>query len=355
MGIEKERFVFTEGDQEGRIELQEKRVPVINVMERSNLPSRPEMRVEEISGKEAVREHLEPLRKKETPNILYGVPHAGELIPAEFYSRLTKEGQDTIILTDLGTPDIFRSNKIGSVESSISRFIVDPNRAPDFISDYKLEAGKPPGKILWKEGLRFGPMYKEGTAPSDEEIRKLAEQFYLPYYNKIMGAIGSLLDRKASPRERILVVDGHSFPVTENLKDYFEHYGIPDPEKLPMFILGDRDGQACDADIMDIFAESLKKQFDDLSSEQQELIKAQIKGEIIGRNEYLKGVHNVKFWGAREKGVNAIQVECNELAYIDRPSGEWKDFQYSKEKMSIIQSIIERTCLDVNRLLKARQ
>lgn len=354
-----EQFIYTENDE--RRELQEKEIPVVNFMQEQGVPSRESLRLEMLSGVESVETHFEPFREKEVSNVIYGLPHAGELAPKDIYDRMTDEGRETLPLIDVGTPEIFRSQKIPSVETKMSRFIVDPNRAPDFTPDGQTVEGKPPGKILWKEGVRFGSMYQEGLEPDESEIKKLAEQFYLPYYNKMMAGIGMLTDRRSSPNQRVLVLDGHSFPITENMKSYFDHYKITDPEKLPLFILGTRDGESADSDIVEAFAESLDRNFKKLPFEQQELIRSIIKGDIVGLNDYLKGVHNVKFYGARDQGVNAIQVECNELGYVDRDAMQnmpgyqrWSSFRYNSEKMSILRGVIEQSALDIDPILKKK-
>lgn len=358
----KESENFVNMADEARREKQEQPMPVINFMEEQGLPSQEVTQKESLSGNEAVETHFEPLRQKDAPNIIYGVPHAGEYAPRDLYGKMTDEGKETLPLIDPGTNRIFRSDKIASVETKMSRYIVDPNRAPDFTPDNQTVMGKPPGKILWKEGVNFGPMYKEGQEPTEEEIRELAEKYYLPYYNAMMAGIGSLTDRRESPDERILVIDGHSFPITENMKDYFEHYQISKPEEMPMFILGTRDGAGCDADIVEAFANALRENFDALPLEQKELIKGSIKGEVVGINEYLKGVHNVKFYGARDQGVNAIQIECNESSYVDRELmpdmpgyQKWSTLKYNQEKMEIMQALIEKSALAVNPLLKAKK
>lgn len=346
---------FPYGDTKRRIELQEQPVIVYNVMERAGLPSREEMRRRELAGKDAVIKNFKPLQREDCPNVIFGAPHGGELVPREIQNRLTSEGEETIVLTDLATPDIFRSEEIPGAEFMISRYITDPNRAPDFTPAGELAPGQIPGDILWKKGVRFGPLYKEGQEPTAEKIKEYAERFYLPYYNAMIGAIGTLLDRRKKPQERILVVDGHSFPVTNDMKPYFKHYGVSRPEGLPMFILGTRDGQSCDGDIAESFEEAIKKAFMSLSSAERELIGAGVKGGLVGRDAPFKGVHNVRFWGAREEGVNAIQVECNDGAYMDRPAGGvQREFRYNEEKISIIRQIIESASLDVNQLLKAK-
>ncbi|MDO8593421.1 MAG: N-formylglutamate amidohydrolase [bacterium] len=344
-------------DNAHRVESREQPQKVYNVMEARGLPSRPEMRMAEMTGENAVVKGFKPLTSADCPNVVIGIPHAGESAPLNIRGRLTEEGDETMALLDLATPEIFQSKKIPWAQFGITRFVVDPNRSPEFDINKKTEHGKPPGTILWSEGIRFGPMYKEGTQPTPEEVEALAERYYLPYYNTIMGAVGTLIDRrKDKSKERVLIIDGHSFPVTDDLKPYYTHYGIEDPKKLPMFILGTREGEGCDDDVVEAFEQALQNNYDNLPPEDRELISKDVGGPLFIRNHYMKGVHNVKFWGAahKEHGINALQIECNERAYMDRPKGgAWKDFSYNEKKQSILHELIEKTALDLDPLLKA--
>ncbi|MFA6043319.1 MAG: N-formylglutamate amidohydrolase [Patescibacteria group bacterium] len=344
-----EHFPYIQEGQEAR---EREPVSVVNAFQERGLPSREDQRVVEITGEQSVVEHLEPLQAQNAPNVLYGVPHGGELVPKDLHDRMTEEGRETSVMIDLNTPDIFRSERIPSVETKISRYIVDPNRAPDFRPEEAFEPGKAPGKILWKTGANMGPMYER--EPSADEIQEYAKKFYLPYYNRMMGTVGTMLDRRASPSERVLILDGHSFPVVEDLRKYYQHYGIDQPELLPMFILGDRDGEGCDPDIMQRFRVGLERGFQELSEQDQALLQRSMKGPLVSQNEFLKGVHNVAFWGARDQGANAIQIEMNESAYVDRQGSSWEKFTYNPQKITLMQRIIERASLEVNELLKRK-
>jgi|SRR3989344_1788331 len=350
---------FPFADNKSRLESRERLQRVYNVMETQGLPSRPDMRREMMTGEDAVVKDFKILADADCPNIVIGIPHAGENAPENLKSRLTDEGNETFALLDLGTPEIFKSKKIPWAQFGITRFVVDPNREPLFDIDKKKEQGKPAGTILWTEGIRFGPVYKEGMKPTTEEAESLAERYYLPYYNTIMGAVGTLVDRrKDKVAERVLIIDGHSFPVTKDAKHWYDHYGVPDQEKLPMFILGTRDGEGCDEDIIRAFEEALQKNYDALTEEEKNLISKEVGGPLFIRNHYMKGVHNVKFWGAahKEYGISAIQIECNERSYVDRPlNANWRDFAYNSQKQDIIHGLIEKTALDIDPLLKGKK
>lgn len=351
--VEQPHFPFV--DNKSRLESREQPQRVYNVMEARGLPSRPEMRRTEMRGEDAVVKNFKPLVDPDCPNIVIGIPHAGESVPENLKDRLTEEGNETLSITDLGTPEIFRSNKIPWAQFGISRYVVDPNREPAF-EQKKSEHGTPPGTILWTEGMYFGPMYKAGQQPSPEEAEALAERYYLPYYNTVMGAVGTLADRrKDKKKQRVLIIDGHSFPITDNVKHWYKHYGIEDPKKMPMFILGTREGEGCDDDIIEAFEAALQENYNALPEEKKKLIAKDAGNPLFLRNYKMKGVHNVKFWGKyhQEYGINALQIECNERAYVDRsPEGSWESFTYNEEKMAILRELIEKTALALDPLLK---
>lgn len=174
-----------------------------------------------------------------------------------------------------------------------------------------------------------------------------------------MGAVGTLADRrKDSATERVLIIDGHSFPITEDMKHWYTHYGIENPEKLPMFILGTREGEGCDDDVVEAFEQAFRQNYENLPPEEKELISKDVGGPLFIRNHYMKGVHNVKFWGAahKEHGINALQIECNERAYMDRPENAlWENFAYNPKKLAILHGLIEKTALDIDAFLKGKK
>lgn len=347
---------FPFADDARRVESREAPQKVYNVLEARGLPSRPEMRRAEMRGEDAVTKNFKPLTRADCPNIVFGIPHAGENAPLDLKARLTEEGEETMALLDLGTPEIFKSDTIPWAQFGITRFVVDPNRGPEFDINKKAEQGKPPGAILWAQGMHFEPMYKEGMQPPPQEVEELAERYYLPYYNTIMAAVGTLSDRrKGTAKERVLFIDGHSFPVTDDVKHLYDHYEIEDVEKLPMFILGTRDGEGCDTDLIEAFERALQANYNSLPTEERELISREVGGGLFLRDYKMRGVHNVTFWGGShtEQGINAIQIECNERAYMDRPKGgKWQDFSYNAQKSAILHKLIEKTALDMDPLLK---
>ena len=317
--------------------------------------------LQKVEGKEITPEKSididnRALQNKDCPNIVFGRPHGGEYIPSELWKNLSEDGKKTLPIIDRGTSEIFKSENISSVGTKISRFVVDPNRPP--LPGIKMSKSKAPGEVLWKKSLSGADMFDEGAAPSSDEIRNLSEKFYLPYYNAMMATIGSLADRRESNQERVLIIDGHSFPISED-KDFepiWEHYEITPEElkKLPLFIIGDMEGGSCDTDIVGAFSDSLEKNFNELTDEEKNLLleNSETK-ELIGKNKPFKGARNVEFFGQRKEGINSFQLELNESAFVDE-DGSYYDSEYNMKKIKIMKKLIEKTCLDIDPILKGK-
>lgn len=332
-------------------------IRIVNMLKQSGLPTQQHIEEQELTPDKIVDVDSRALRAPECVSSCFGRPHAGEYVPTELESRMTEEGKKIMVIIDRGTDYIFRSPNVPSVGTKINRFVVDPNRPPSLDQHSTV-----PGKVLWDK-VEVGDtninIYKEGQAPSVEEVRDWTERLYLPYYNKMMSVIGSLADRRKSKNERVLVIDGHSFPIDSKggmWADYYKEYGVDDPSTLPLFVIGDQEGKACDPDIRDAYVEALQKNFDALDTQSQQLLRRNIKEGvgITSLNSPFKGAHNVRFYSSRDQGINALQVECNEGAYIDQEGGDYLTGKYNDEAMRIMRDLMTKTCEDIDPVLKGR-
>ena len=351
----KPRLSFAESGLENR----EKLMKVQNVVERLGLPTYFKDAQTELDSKTVLDIDTRALEKADCPLVVFGRPHVGEYVPTDILDRMTEGGAKMAAVLDRGTQSIFRTEKVPSVGFKISRWVVDPNRAPDPTATNVV-----PGQVLWKKPAMngdkldmAGTMYKEGQEPTDAEIQDLVERFYIPYYNAMMSVVGAVADRRTSKDKRVLLIDGHSFPsIGSTLNDYYEKaygYGPEKVSAMPLFIIGDRAGTSCDADIRDEYAKAISEAFGALPPENQTLLTRNFTGqELIGFNDPFKGVHNVIFFGQREQGVNALQIELNEAAYTDDEDSNWFKFSYNERALALLQEIMERAALRVSDYLK---
>jgi len=366
--FEKDYYGYADSGIEHRAES----MPVTNLLEKLNLPALQKAEAE-LSGQNCFEVDDKALQNPDCPNVVVGRPHAGEYIPTELLDRMTPEGQRGIALIDRGTQLVGQSDKFPSVVFKISRFVVDPNRAP--VPETAMQKiSIAPGEVLWTKGAMDGKqfdmnrsIYKEGEEPDEETIKKLVEKYYMPYYNATMGTLGALLDRRKDTTERVLLLDVHSYPISGNLKTYYDHYGIKDPRELPLFTIGwgnEEKGPArCDQDIREAFASALENNYESLPTKDKQVITGKLKGKLVARNEVLKGVHNVKFYGERQKGINALQLELNEAAFVDEEpmdddldgKTDWFKFRYNQKGLEIVRKLVEQSILDIDSLLKNKK
>ena len=149
-----------------------------------------------------------------------------------------------------------------------------------------------------------------------------------------------------------------------------EHYSKTfSVNEFPMFILGDREGSTCDDDIAHLFQTELERGLALLPAAMQERLMGRIGGGVVQRNFQFAGVHNVDFWSGLEKvdiekdgkiiqidqmtgrvkhGVNALQVECNEAAYVN------EDGKYDHERIAVVHLLITQAAMAVDRYLKTQ-
>ena len=136
--------------------------------------------------------------------ILVSIPHAGAEVPEEVAEDLAISSQDLLGYTDLYTDQIFNIKGVHLLENSISRVIVDVNRAPDDISrEYEKAAEGVTVHTTW-DGKN---VYKK--EPSQETVDLLIKKYHDPYHEQIDEII---------PKVQFLI-DGHSYlPVGPKLK-----------------------------------------------------------------------------------------------------------------------------------------
>lgn len=334
-------------ENKGQKESKEKlTIPVLNVLQEMGRPSLQSVENNEITLENVIDIDARALQNPDCPYVIFGRPHAGEYVPKEVWDKTTQEGKEIFTIVDRGTHDIFKSEKIPSVGTKINRYLVDLNRSPYTQSDV-------PGNVTWFKGVYNESVFKENEEPSTEELSEFVKDYYLPYQKKMNGLIGAVADRRENKQQRILIIDGHSFSTTgDMMATYFKMYGIENPKDLPMFIIGDGEGYSCDLDILEAFTEAIKKNFEELTEEEKNLLRENVKGDIVGLNHPFKGVHNVKYYGERNQSVNGFQIECNESLYIDESEDKYSTGKYNLQKLHLIKRVVEKSCTDVDYLLK---
>lgn len=339
---------FSYADTNEQRELRERPVRMLNAVVtcsyESDFPDRPMQG--EFRSEDVIEVHNTPLLQGPRA-VVFGVPHAGEYIPADLWDAMDSEQREIVGLSDHGTARIFHGGELPSVLTHMTRFVGDANRHP--VDGQALYPTQAPGiAFSLQSPANDKPLYVPGRQPSAEDIARMKQQWYGAYYQKMLGVVGTVADSR-EPGAHMLLVDGHSFPPEAGnalIQEWYAKYGIETVSDWPLFILGDQDGKRCDPRIMQMVTQALHSEFQQLGvAEQHEFarrVPAIVSGRLAASNQKLKGVHNVAFWGMdrQETRVSALQMEIHEGAYMDGKL-------YNKELLYNMQQLVQRALLRV--------
>lgn len=242
-----------------------------------------------------------------TAPLLVSVPHDGTLVPDEIAARLTPEARQ-VPDTDWHIARLYAfARELGAsmIVPTHSRYVVDLNRSEDDVSLY-------PGQNT--TGLcpvvRFSeePVYLEGQEPTPDEIAERVELYWRPYHQ----ALRAELERLRGLHGRVVLWEGHS--IRGELPFLFEG-------RLPDMNLGTAGGASCSP-----------------------ALQQRLESVLAGQDDYdfvvngrFKGGHITRYYGDPANGIDAVQMETSQRAYMDERS-----FKYLPEKAEVAQDLLRR-------------
>jgi formiminoglutamase len=167
--------------------------------------------------------------------LLLSFPHTGVSIPAECASAL--------VSFPLARHDADRhieklyafADELGAttVHTALSRTVIDVNRDPSGASLYP---GQATTGLVPTETFDGRPLYRDGRAPTAEEIERRKALFFAPYHS----ALASEIERLRAMHARIVLYDCHS--IRSVIPRLF-------PGELPVFNIGTNSGESCDVQL----------------------------------------------------------------------------------------------------------
>ena len=243
--------------------------------------------------------------------IIINSPHSGQKIPDYIAKIMTPEGlqlPDTDLFVDelySFAPDL----GICLVRAKFSRYVVDLNR-PLPGGDVLYPGQRVDSSVCPQRTFRGQAIYRDNISLDRAEIDYRIERFYKPYYDALKALITNLLNRFS----KILLFDAHS--ISSELPDF---PGSPFPD----FILGNRHGQTCPQELLDIAADQLGSN-----------------NFSVSLNEPFQGGQITRYFGEWNPRVYSFQLEMSQRLYLDEITGQKSnDFQ----KVSVLlQSLLER-------------
>lgn len=246
--------------------------------------------------------------------VILGQPHGGTCVPDGIASRLNETGRglsDTdwhiAQLHDGLLPDAT------VVRATAHRYVIDVNRDPSGASLYP---GQNTTGLCPVTDFDGRPIWKDGQAPSSDEIETRRETFHAPYH-------AALADQIARVRARhgiAVLYDCHSIRGTV---PYLFDGDLPD------FNIGTDGGATCAPSIEAAVLGACKE----------------ANGYTHVLNGRFKGGWTTRHYGHPEKGVHAIQMELAQRTYMDEAAPwTWRDDKASQLRpvlAQILQSVTE--------------
>lgn len=233
------------------------------------------------------------LHRGRTP-LLVSMPHVGTHIPEPMRALYTERAlgvEDTdwfldrlyAFVTDLG------ASLIVPVES---RFVIDLNRSSD---NQPMYPGRNNTELCPTRFFTGDPVYRDGCAPDESEIRRRVATYWQPYHDTLHEE----LQRLKAAHGHAVLFDAHS--IKGELPWLFEG-------RLPDMNLGTVEGRSC--------APGLR---------------AAVHGVFQAQTDYshvldgrFKGGHITRHFGQPEKGLHTVQLEMSWRAYMDAtPPFRW--------------------------------
>ena len=240
-----------------------------------------------------------------TVPLLISLPHDGSFIPADIAARMhpaARRSPDT----DWHMSRLYefaRGLGASMIVPVYSRYVVDLNRSSEDVSLYP---GQNTTGLCPTVQFSGEPVYRDGQEPDADEIAQRVETFWQPYHQ----ALTSELSRLRAQFGRVVLWEGHS--IRSHLPFLFEG-------RLPVFNLGTASGNAC--------SQELARQLTAVLSAQRDYDHV-----VDGR---FKGGYITRHYGRPTEGVDAVQLELAQRAYMDE-----SDFAWRQEKASFVQPII---------------
>ncbi len=228
--------------------------------------------------------------------VILGLPHTGTWLPDEIASGLNETGR-ALCDTDWHVHRLYEGLLPGvtTVRATFHRYVIDANRDPSGASLYP---GQNTTGLCPETDFDGQPIWKDGNAPSAEEVERRRETFHAPYHT----ALAAQIERVRARHGVAVLYDCHS--IRSRIPFLFK--GV-----LPNFNIGDNSGATCAPAITQAVAEGCQA----------------ADGYTTVINGRFKGGWTTRHYGCPSDGVHAIQMELAQSTHLET---ETPPFAYSE-------------------------
>lgn len=250
---------------------------------------------------EGVFHTLEHPAGDETP-VLVEVPHAGLAIPDSVVEQVNVTRDVVLRDSDVYVDKLYdRAPSVGAslLASSVSRYVIDLNRAPDdvdrdTVADHPDPRGVQPRGVVWRmttEGepaLRFPLTYRA--------LVDRLDRFHHPYHR----TLEEQLHRKRAEFGYALLVAAHSMPSAPR--------ALRGAAKRADIVPGTRGRTTADERIIELVDDHFRSA-----------------GLSVKHDDPYRGGWTTGHYGRPDSGWHAIQIELNRNLYMDETTGRPRD------------------------------
>lgn len=255
------------------------------------------------------------IRHRGTAPLLISVPHDGTAVPDDIAARLTDSARrvpDTDWHVARLYADAARALGASMLVPAHSRYVIDLNRSEDDVSLYP---GQNTTGLCPTVQFTGEPVYRDGQAPDEAEVRVRVERYWRPYH----AALRVELDRLRAEHGRVVLWEGHT--IKSALPFLFDG-------RLPDLNLGTAGGASCSPPLQRRLEAVLAAQDD-----YDHVVNGRFKGGYITRH-----------YGDPGNGIDAVQLEISQRNYMDEDSFAWLP-QRAERLQALIRRLLE-TALD---------
>lgn len=237
--------------------------------------------------------------------MILGQPHSGTHVPEAILARLNDTGRQ-LLDTDWHVPQLYDGLLPDAtiVRANFSRYVIDPNRAPDGTSLYP---GQTVTELVPTGTFDGDPIWE--TPPTDTDIAERLETFHRAYH----AALESEIERVKALHGVAVLYDCHS--IRSEIPNLFDH-------RLPDLNVGDNGGVTCAPELTAAVADVCAR-----SSRYTHVVNGRFKGGWTTRH-----------YGRPETGVHAIQMELAQRGYL---ASETPPFDYDAERAGHLRAVLK--------------
>lgn len=245
--------------------------------------------------------------------LLVSVPHDGRRVPSEAWERMTTEAK-ALPDTDWHVArlyDFVRDLGVNLLVADCSRYVVDLNRPA---SDEALYPGRLATGVCPEQTFAGDDIYMSGGVPPGEAGRRV-EAYWLPYHARIEESLAEIRAQHGFA----LLWDAHS--IASSVPRLFDG-------ELPELNIGTFGGRTCAPRIEEGITQ----------------VAADSPFSFVANGRF-KGGYITRHYGAPANGIQAVQLEIAQRAYMDEAAAEYDEAKASRLRVTLrrmLETYMER-------------